>query len=123
LGNFSYKSWVLRPKIDQLKKKRKKKTFPAKKQAVAELKNKKRTFWGQKMWKKLSLKTKNFQKKKKKKKKKVGIWGQTKQAGAELKKKKNWGKIDQFSKTIVAGIIFLSSIYFLAGIKKMFGWN
>ena len=51
------------------------------------------------------------------------IFGPKKQAGAELKKKKNWGKIDQFSKTKVAGINFLSSINFLAGIKKIFGWN
>ena len=57
------------------------------------------------------------------KKKKRGALRPKKQAGAELKKKKKWGKIDQFSKSKVAGINFLSSINFLAGIKKMFGWN
>ena len=95
-------------------KKKKKKIFLAKKQAVAELKNKKRTFWGKKCEKKLSLKTKNFQKKKKR----GGIWGQTKRAGAEVKKKKIGEKMTNFQKHKWLELIFWARFTFWLELKK-----
>ena len=83
LGQKLSKKLSLKAKNWPIIKKKKKGHFRPKKQAVAELKNKKRTFLGKYCKKNWVLRPKIDQFKKKR-----DISGQNKQAGAELNKKK-----------------------------------